>query len=106
MEKPKITTRFFSVSVTYRISDLFGVETKRVNVLVKSNRKDVGAAVMAAYGFEEGTRDIVLQNGKPDAITLMIVDDADLTTVSVHVIDVATQVTLARLENLPVAMSL
>jgi hypothetical protein len=110
MEKPKVTTRFFSVTATYAVTDLFGGEEKRVNVVARASHpkggRDIGAAVMAEYGFEEGTGEILLRKDEPNAITLMLTGDTELQAASVHVLDAATGVELARLEDVAVAISL
>ncbi|MEJ5330223.1 MAG: PglZ domain-containing protein [Desulfobaccales bacterium] len=103
MDKTKVTTRFFSVKATYGLTGLMGAEEIRINLSVRANRKEVGFAVMAAYGFEEGTREIVLRRDKPNAITIMITEE-NLTSISVHALDAISQVELARLENIPVAI--
>ena len=106
MDKPRVTTRFFSVAATYTIEGLFAAEEIRVKVAVRAKRKDVGFAAMSAYGFEEGTKEIVLQKDKPNAITFMLTDVHDVKSVSVHVLDVSSQLELARLEHIPVAIAI
>ena len=69
LAKPQITTRFFSVEARYIVGGLFGDDTRRVKAVVRVNRSEVGAAAMAAYGFEEGTQEIVLEKDRPNAIT-------------------------------------
>jgi hypothetical protein len=105
IEKSKITTRFFSVKATYRLTGLMGAEEIRVNLAVRANRKEVGFAAMAAYGFEEGTREIILRRDEPNAITIMLTGES-LDSVSLHALDTISQVELARLENIPVAISI
>ncbi len=106
MEKSRVTTRFFSVTATYAVSDLFAPGEKRVKVVARAGGKDVGHAVTAAYGFEDGTQEIILQKDRPDPITLMLPGRPETGTVSVHVLDGATQIELARLDNIPVMISL
>ncbi|GIW89838.1 MAG: hypothetical protein KatS3mg109_0270 [Pirellulaceae bacterium] len=106
MAKPKVTTRFFSVQATYKVSGLFGEESCRVRVLVKSERKEVGMAAMAAYGFEEGTQEIVLQRDRPNAITMMLTEEMRQGALSVHVVDATSQVELASLTSIPVEISI
>jgi len=105
MERPKITTRFFSVTATFESTGLFGADELRVPVVVRGNKKDIGFAAMAAYGFEDGTQEIVLQKDRPNPITLMLPAEVDVKAVSVHVLDSATQVELGRKENIPVAIA-
>jgi hypothetical protein len=63
-------------------------------------------AAMAAYGFEEGTQEIVLEKDRPDAITMMLTAEVEAATVSVHILDATTQVELAALKNIPVAITI
>jgi hypothetical protein len=105
MERPRVTTRFFSVTVTYAGGGLFPSDEIRVKVVVRSGKKGIGGAVMAAYGFEEGTGDITLEKGRADAVTLMIQEDG-VDTVSVHISDAATQVELKQLKDIPVDIAM
>jgi hypothetical protein len=75
-------------------------------VVARANRTEVGIAAMAAYGFEEGTQEIVLEKDRPNAITLMLTREVDASTISVHVLDAATQVELAALKNIPMAIAI
>jgi hypothetical protein len=107
MEKPKITTRFFSITVTYqRLHGIGSSEEIRVKIAVRANRKEVGAVVTAAYGFEEGAKEILLREGKPNAITLMLTDDQGFDSVTVHVLDAISQVELTKSESIPVGIAL
>jgi hypothetical protein len=105
MERPKVTTRFFSVTATYESTGLFGADELRVRVVVRGNKKDIGFAAMAAYGFEDGTQEIALQKGRPNPITLMLPAEVEAKSVSVHVLDAATHVELGRKENIPVTIA-
>jgi hypothetical protein len=105
MERPRVTTRFFSVTTTYESTGLFTTEELRVRVVVRANKKDIGFAAMAAYGFEDGTQEIVLQKDRSNPITLMLPAEVDVKAVSVHVLDAATHVELGRKENIPVAIA-
>jgi hypothetical protein len=106
LAKPKITTRFFSVEAKYTVAGLFGDDSRRVKVIVRSNRKEVGMAAMAAYGFEEGTQEIVLEKDLPNAITVMLTEDVDGPAVSVHVLDAVSQVELAAIKVIPVEIGI
>src|SRR5712691_1998396 len=105
LAKPKITTRFFSVEACYVVGGLFGDAMKRVKVVVRANRTEVGGAAMAAYGFEEGTQEVALEKDRPNAITMMLTTEVDASTVSVHVLDATTQVEFAALKNIPVEIT-
>jgi hypothetical protein len=106
MDKPKITTRFFSITATYVIEGLqLGPEEVRVRAVVRANRKDIGFAATAAYGFEEGTREIVLKKDNPNAITFMLTDISEVDELSVHVLDAVSQMELAQKEHIPLVIS-
>lgn len=66
------------------------------------NRQDVGFAAMAAYGFEEGTKEIVLRKDKPNPITFMLKDVEEIRSVTIHVYEAISQIELARMEHIPV----
>ena len=104
--KSKITNRFFSVIATYFTQGLFDPKEMRVKMSVRSKRKDVGFAAMSAYGFEEGTKEIVLQKDEPNSITFMLTDVQDIKNVTIHVLDAISQVELARIKNIPVAIAI
>ena len=106
MERPRITTRFFSVTAVYNPGGLFSSEEKRVRLSVRSSKREIGTAVMAAYGFEAGTQEVVLQREKPNAVTLMLSLDTPVESASVHVLDAISQIELARLENITVTVLL
>jgi hypothetical protein len=61
---------------------------------------------MAAYGFEEGTQEIVLEKDRPNAITLMLTVEVEASTVSVHLLDATTQVELAALKNIALEIAI
>jgi len=106
MEKPKITTRFFSITVTYqRLHGIGSSEEIRIKIAARANRKDVGAVVTAAYGFEEGAKEILLKDGKPNAVTLILTEDQGFESVTVHVLDAISQVELTKSEPIPVGIA-
>ena len=106
LAKPSITTRFFSIEARYVVGGLFGDDTKRIKVVVRAHRTEVGVAAMAAYGFEEGTQEIVLEKDRPNAITMMLTSEVEASTVSVHLLDATTQVELAALKNIPIDIAI
>jgi hypothetical protein len=104
--KTTITTRFFSVTATYVAEGLFGPDEIRVKFSVTSRGKEVGFAAMSAYGFEEGTKEIILHHEKPNAVTFMLTEGTDLKNVSVRVTEVLSQVEIARTEDIPVSIAI
>lgn len=102
----KITNRFFSITALYQKKGLFTVKEIRVKAVIKSGRKEIGAAVMAAYGYETATKEICLKPGDPNAITLMLMDAENIRQVSIHFLDAVSQVELGRLKDIPVDIAL
>lgn len=101
MEREKITTRFFSVTLTYTGEGLFEADEMDVRLSVTSGKKEVGAAVVAAYGFNEASREVRMAKDKPNHVTVSLSEEG-VKHVSVTVYDAASHVELTRLENIPV----
>jgi len=101
--KPAITNRFFSVTALFTWEGMFGPQTVRVKVEIKAGRKEVGTAAMAAYGFED--KEIVLEKDKENPITLML-SQTDVERVSIILLDAVSQMEMARLENVPVNVTI
>ena len=104
MERKKVTTRFFSVTLTSEGAGLFGAAAIRVAVVGRANRRDVAAPAMAAYGYGESTREVVLERGRPNPVTMMLTQEIEGRSMAILVLDAATQVELARLEDVEVAL--
>jgi hypothetical protein len=98
----KITTRFFSVTATYKLPGLYSPKTIRVITQVKSGNKDIGSAAMSSYGFKEGAKEILLEKGKPNPITFILTETENIQNVWVQILDVVTQKELAKTEQIPV----
>ncbi len=69
--------------------------------------------VSASYGFEEGTGDVQLrlaesasQEIDPNTITLMVTEDPDQKTVTVHLVDAESGVELKALKGVEVAIAI
>lgn len=104
MDKPKVTTRFFSVTALFSAEGLFGTEELRIRAVVLANGKQVGRAATAQHGFEDGTQEIRLKRGEPNAVTLMLTETKDVNSIMVVGINAATDLEVARLENIPVSV--
>ena len=112
MEKKKITTRFFSVQAAWQspaqrmLIDEAEIH-KRVRLIVKAGGKEVGIAVQAVYGYEDGTQDIILEKDKPNHITMMITaEEITQKTVNLHLLDAETLVELAKREKIEVDITI
>jgi hypothetical protein len=106
MTKPRITNRFFSVTLDLEAVGLFTGGEKKVRLEVFSGKTEAGFAAMAAYGFEEGTREIVVRSGQPNPVTIMLASGQKFETVTIRVIDCETQMVLETLADLPVDLAI
>lgn len=107
MELKLITTRLFSVTATYRERALVEKGEVRIVVETRSGRDVVGSTVvMATYGLEQSTGELLLKKDEPNAITIMLKDTEDIGNVSLHVIDASLGTELGRLENIPLRISI
>ncbi len=108
----KITTRFVSVQVAGVATGLFTPSLPRVRVEVRLDAKPVSDPVSATYGFNEGTRDVelALEPGEravqTNTVTLMISSGPSRGKASVHLLDSAIGVELARLDDVDVDIAL
>lgn len=108
-----LSTRFVSVTVQGRSSQLLPLEPPAVRVEVRAKDQPISVPVSASYGFQETTRDVqlVLEEGSPQAIapntiTLMITEIPDVAQVTIYLLDAATGLSLARLDRVPFAIAL
>jgi len=109
----KLSTRFFSVQITGEITGLFKGQAPKVRLEIRAAGKPVSQMVSASYGFEEASGAVQLRFAEkdphklePNTVALMIVEEIHEKTVSVHLLDAASEVELARLDNLEVAISI
>lgn len=108
-----ISTRFLSVTVTGRTQELLPIELPVVRVEVRAGEQPISAPVSASYGFQEATKDVqlALESDEPrliapNTVTLMITETPDVDRMTVYLLDAATGVSLARLEDVPFAITL
>src|SRR5690606_31271404 len=105
---PSISTRFLSVTVTGRSTFLMPLEPRAVRVEVRAGNQIISVPVSATDGFQEVTRDVVLQSDEdnrmlyvPNTVTLQITDEPEVATVTVHLLDATTGASLQQLEQVP-----
>jgi hypothetical protein len=110
---PTITTRFLSVTVKGQSSELLPIEPPCVRLEVRTGDAPISTPVSASYGFLEGSKDVQLtldaesQNTiQENTVTLMLTETPTADQVSVHLLDAATGVSLARLESVPCHIAL
>ena len=61
---------------------------------------------MAAYGYEEGSREITMRKNEPNALTFMLSEDAGVEKVTVQIVDCHTQLELASVADVPVKLGI
>jgi hypothetical protein len=104
--KPAITNRFFSLVACLKQEGLFTPEEIRVRAAVLTGKTEAGFCAMAAYGYEEGTREITLRKNQPNALTFMLGGEANLEKVTVRLLDCHTQLELASVADVPVRLAI
>ena len=104
--KKAITNRFFSVTLTMEGDEIFAPEKRQVRLEVIAGKEIIGQAAMAAYGFEEGTKEITLEPSQPNSITLMLAANSFPPMVLIRVTDSKNQSILATLADIPLNLSL
>lgn len=104
--KPAITNRFFSMVATLEVHGLFKTDKIRIRAAVISNKKEVGFCAMAAYGYEDGSREIELLRKEPNSLTFMLSEDTGIEKVTIQVVDCHTQLELASLTDVPVKLGI
>jgi hypothetical protein len=106
LPKPTVTNRFFSVIVNLEAEGLFKDAQKRIQLEALSGKDIVGMAAMAAYGFEEGTKEVTVRAGNPNSVTMMITAAAKLQKIQLRAVDCETQLPLAIVNDVPVDLAI
>lgn len=109
MDRLRITSRLFSVAVEFE-PDLMR-SRPLVRCVARAGAREVAQAVAAEYGLREGTREVELgygEDGQPrrNVVTLMFDGQPNFAAVSVHLLDADTQVELARIDRVPIAVTI
>jgi hypothetical protein len=104
--KKAITNRFFSVTLTLESDEMFAPDKRQVRLEVVNGKDVIGHPAMASYGFEEGTREITLEPGKPNSTTLMLTASNFPPTVALRVSDSKNESVLATLADISLNLAL
>jgi len=105
MAKTVITNRLFSVTVELKAAGLFEVEDRRLRFELVSGNKEAGRAATAAYGFEDGTGEVMVKIEQSNVVTFMLSSDAGA-EVTIRVLDCQSQVVLASMKNIPIKLGM
>jgi PglZ domain len=110
---PKISNRLYSVEITGKAVGLFEMTPPKVRLEIRNGQQVISMPVSASYGLEEGTEDVQMKRSEhdphmlePNTIALFITEPQSKATVSLHLLDAATGVELARLNTIEMAMML
>lgn len=105
LSKSAITNRLFSITVALTGEGLFPDAERRIGLEVLEGQKEAGAAVTAGYGFDDGTREVVVKADMPNVVTLMLSGGTSPSCVTVRAVDCETQAVLDTLKNIPVQLA-
>lgn len=102
---PKLSTRFFSVSVTGQAVGMFEMIPPRVRVEIQSRNKFVSLPVAATYGLSEATGEIELKRKanapneiEPNTVALMVQGEVESGTVDIVLLNAETEQTLKKIK--------
>lgn len=102
MAKQRVTNRIFMVTITSEPSGLFPAEEKKVRLEITSGKAEAGLAVTAAYGFDEALRELSVEVGRPNSVTVMLSGNESPGRITISVLDTQSQVVLDALRDVPV----
>lgn len=105
---PAITTRFMSVTIEGHTPGLLPLDPPVVSIEVRAGTETISVPISAGYGFRIATKDVALKTAEDDprriatnTVTLQITDEPDTATVTVHLLDASTGVSLKQIDNVP-----
>ncbi len=106
MERLWVTARVFTVAASYTKTNLFDASSRRVYCTAWYEGEVVAQAVAAAYGYDNQTKQVTLEHGRINYITLMMMSEVTQGFLTVSLIDVETEAELKRLENVEVKIAI
>jgi len=106
MNKNKITNRIFTVTLELTGTGLFPEEEKRVRVEVISGKEEIGKAVAAGYDYDEKRNEIVVRQGQPNVVTIMLQRTTVPARLTLQVVDVDRQLVLDSIKDVPVELTI
>jgi len=106
MNKNKITNRIFTVTLELTGTGLFPEEEKRVRVEVISGKEEIGKAVAAGYDYDEKRNEIVVRQGQPNVVTIMLQRTTVPARLTLQVVDVDRQIVLDSIKDVPVELTI
>jgi hypothetical protein len=85
---------------------MFVPESRQLRLEVVGGKDVIGQPAMAAYGFEEGTKEIIVEPGKPNSVTLMLTGGSFPSVVTLRATDSKTEAVLATQADVPLNLAL
>ena len=102
-----ISTAFISVTIEGQARELF-VQPPLVRVEVRANDQPISTPISASNNFQQATKDVQLEvePGAPqqiarNTVTLQITEFPDVQTVTIHLLDASTGLSLKQVEQVP-----
>ncbi len=106
MERPRLTSRVFTVAASYSLTGLFDVPRRRVRCVARHRSEVVARAVAAAYGYDDRTGEVALEKDRANYITLMMTKEVTQGPLTVSLVDPETEAELARLQDVAVEIAI
>jgi len=103
--RPYVSTRIFSLELTYSDSSVFHQGSRRIKVNGVSGKDLVAVPAAAIYGFEEGAKEVLMEPGKPNRLTMMLTNTG-ISTLRIQVNDAVSGAQLHLSDELPVKISI
>lgn len=100
MAKQKITNRIFMVTLNSEPEGLFPEKERKIRLEIASGKEEVGAVVAAEYGFDEASKEITVEVGRKNSVTLMISGDEVSEKVNINVVDPQSLVVLHAVKDI------
>ena len=96
MGREQVTNRLFTVTIRYHRGSLLSAESRRVRVVARSGKGEIGRAATAVHGFDQATGEIQLAAGQENHVTIMLSSDARQGVLVVAIVDPDTEVALSQ----------
>ena len=103
---PKVTTRMFTVRAVYFPGDLFLPDSVRVVFRVMKGKTVIGRTVTAMYGFEAGSKEVILEKKKDNHVTLLLEGEDLSGKISVRMLDAESEAELKRIDDIELSISI
>lgn len=99
--RERITNRLFTVTVRYHKGSLLSSEDRRVRVVARSGKAEVGRTATAVHGLDQITGEVVLVAGQEEHVTIMLTNEDRQGSLVVAIVDSDTEATLKQTTDIP-----